>query len=119
MAVIDLVAALEQLGGREALLAKVLAKFGQTGPAALASAREQWQAESWEEVARTAHSMKGTAGYLFATALRQSSIDLQQAVEALGKEGAGAAERGAAEGLLKAWEAALQEAIDAVAAAAA
>ena len=96
----------------QALLDKVLRKFVETGPVALqgslpsstpppcectllclsfersvlavrTEARPQWDNRELEDLRRTAHSMKGSSGYLKADALIESSIVLMTAAEVI------------------------------------
>jgi len=81
----------------------VLRKFTETGPVALADARPQWERRELEvrpttpvcsphsitqrrggpqDLRRTAHSMKGSSGYLKASELISRSIALMSAAEA-------------------------------------
>lgn len=62
-------------------LARQRTQLGLTQRVLCAEARPQWDGRQLEDLRRTAHSMKGSAGYLKADALIDSSITLMAAAE--------------------------------------
>jgi CheY-like chemotaxis protein/HPt (histidine-containing phosphotransfer) domain-containing protein len=76
-------AALERLGGDETLLMEVMGLFLQDGPHLLQDVRDSVAQGDAPALNRTAHALKGSAGYLGAAQVSAAA----QALESLGKSG--------------------------------
>ncbi|MDN4503696.1 Hpt domain-containing protein [Alteromonadaceae bacterium BrNp21-10] len=70
--------ALSRLAGNEELLKKVMVLFLQQIPEDIAKLQQAIENEQYDQVASTAHSIKGVAGNLGANALLNNAAQMQQ-----------------------------------------
>ena len=73
----DRAATVERLGGDEALFEELATLFGQDGPRLLDAIRAQYSARNMDDVARTAHTLKGAVGNFGATTVAEAAARLE------------------------------------------
>jgi PAS domain S-box-containing protein len=106
---LDRAAALQRLGGRQALYERLVASFAQDAPAELDSLRHSMREASVPDVARTLHTLRGLAGAVGGNALAALAGSQEQAVRTQGD--VSAADPAALRALLDETLAALQPAL--------
>jgi HPt (histidine-containing phosphotransfer) domain-containing protein len=78
---VDREALLDRLGGDETILLEIVKIFLEDTPQLLASMESAEAAGDAKTLRRLAHSLKGSAGTVGATALQASALGLEQAVD--------------------------------------
>ena len=66
------------VGGTEAVMLRLLQKFRERAPATLEGMRRAVEQSDWTTLKRDAHSLKGSSGYVAATALRDAALALER-----------------------------------------